>query len=53
MPSEVRVDAPVDVSTVALLSAFDTPKSVTSAWLPEMRMFSGLMSRCTTPCEWA
>ena len=32
------------------LIAFAMPKSVTTAAPPESRMFSGLMSRCTTPC---
>ena len=31
-------------------SAFATPKSVTMAEPAEMSTFSGLMSRCTTPC---
>ena len=38
---------------VASLTALATPKSVTSAWRPESRIFSGLMSRCTTFWEWA
>jgi hypothetical protein len=45
-PSEVSDVCPVDS-----LSALATPKSVTTAWWPEIRTLSGLMSRCTTP--WA
>jgi hypothetical protein len=33
----------------AALNAFATPKSVTSACEPWVRIFAGLMSRCTTP----
>ena len=47
-PSEVSVE-PFAES----LTAFATPKSVTIACWPEMRMLSGLMSRCTTPCACA
>ena len=36
-------------SPVAALSALATPKSITIAWRPDTMMFSGLMSRCTTP----
>jgi hypothetical protein len=39
--------APVRVRDVAIALAM--PKSVTTAVPPESRMFSGLMSRCTTP----
>ena len=37
------------------LMAFAMPKSVTTAAPPDSRMFSGLMSRCTTPsaCAYA
>ena len=35
------------------LIALAMPKSVTTAVPPERRMFSGLMSRCTTPCSCA
>ena len=35
-------------------SARAMPKSATSVWPSAVsRMFSGLMSRCTTPCRWA
>ena len=40
-PSEVRLPP----GTVEAVRAFATPKSVTTADPPEMRMFSGLMSR--------
>ena len=33
--------------------AFAMPKSASSAFVPDRKMFSGLMSRCTTPCAWA
>jgi hypothetical protein len=33
----------------ARLIARAMPKSASTAWPPEKRMFSGLMSRCTTP----
>ena len=42
IPTDVRLSAPV-----AVASAFDTPKSVTSAWCPDSNTLSGLMSRCT------
>ena len=50
--------SPSDVSAVPELpdeavTAFATPKSVTTATPPEMSTLSGLMSRCTTPNEWA
>jgi serine/threonine protein kinase len=35
------------------LTARAMPKSATMAWPAEKRMFSGLMSRCTTPRECA
>ena len=45
---EVRVAFPV-----AVLSALDTPKSVTTECFPEISTLSGLMSRWTSPCSWA
>src|SRR5258706_9221593 len=47
-PTEVRPLWPF-----AWLTAFATPKSATTAWLPESRTLSGLMSRCTMPRAWA
>ncbi len=44
-PIEVSLPEPELFST-----ALATPKSVTSAWRPERRMLSGLMSRWTMPC---
>ncbi|MEE8361113.1 MAG: serine/threonine-protein kinase [Gemmatimonadales bacterium] len=35
------------------LELLATPKSVTIEWRPNSITFSGLMSRCTTPCLWA
>jgi len=35
------------------LTAFATPKSLTTAWPSESSTLSGLMSRCTTPFRWA
>ena len=52
MYAGVPIAMPVPVSEVApaaSLSALATPKSITRAWAPAIRMFSGLMSRCTTP----
>ena len=37
----------------AVLIAFAMPKSATIGWPWEKRMFSGLMSRCSTPMRWA
>ncbi len=35
------------------LTARATPKSATTAWPCESKMFAGLMSRCTIPWRWA
>ena len=54
MPARVsRADEAVDSVAVPCSSARATPKSATTAWPPLSRMFSGLISRCTTPCAWA
>ena len=44
---------PVSVAPPASPIARAIPKSATSAWPLETRMFSGLMSRWTTPRRWA
>ena len=48
-------DIPVSVirAPLALLAASAIPKSATRAEPSWSRMFSGLMSRWTTPCRWA
>jgi hypothetical protein len=43
-PSDVS-----ELSPVEALTAFATPKSVTTAWLSEISTLSGLISRWTTP----
>ena len=48
MPIEVSAPVPVESAT-----AFATPKSVTSACLPENSTLSGFTSRCTMPWLWA
>jgi len=37
----------------AMEMAVASPKSMIRAWELERRMFSGLMSRCTTSFSWA
>jgi hypothetical protein len=52
MYAGVPIAIPVEVippDGMAALSAFATPKSVTSECAPDLRMLAGLMSRCTTP----
>ncbi len=51
MYAGVPMIVPVWVSWLspAASSARAMPKSATTALPPESRMFSGLMSRCTTP----
>jgi hypothetical protein len=44
VPMAIPVDVIADDGMDAL-SAFATPKSVTSAWFPDLRIFAGLMSR--------
>ena len=44
---------PAEVSVPDSVSALAIPKSATTACRLERRMFSGLMSRCTTPCSCA
>ena len=42
-----------DCPPVESVTAFATPKSVTTAWFCDSSTLSGLMSRCTTPWAWA
>ena len=49
----VKPGEAVGAASVQNTSACATPKSATRAWPSESRMFSGLISRCTTPCRWA
>ncbi len=44
----------VRLASVGAFMARAIPKSATFTWpLAPMRMFAGLMSRCTTPLRWA
>jgi len=55
MYAGVPTVTPVTVSMLprAVLIARAIPKSLTTAWPDSNRMFSGLMSRCTSPWLWA
>ena len=48
-----NVVSPLWPSPVAAVSALAMPKSVTMPMPPVRSTFSGLMSRCTTPCSCA
>ena len=53
IPAPACVIEAFDALLCAAENAFAMPKSATTAAPPDMRMLSGLMSRCTTPCACA